>query len=167
MNISIKKTLLLLILFFCNDTLSSVPALSFFIVGNNKIEIKEKDKTKKYEFFISINGYNVNCSGTKMIIWGLPMHFINDSPGDNGYVLFNLTKRTVIKNDLLNHGIFDALFFQDNKRAFISSYWGYTIDLSSGKTDRISDNELNDVDTISEKCIKPINWSFNRFSESN
>lgn len=138
--------------------------MKFSIINKNKIRIQQGNSRKTYSFFVSINGYSVNCQRTKMIVWGYPLKFNENSPSANGYVLFDLKNRKIIKSDLMFHGIFSATFFSDNIHAYIGSGMGYLINIKTGKEiETVSRNELDNVDNLSEKCAKPKSWMFERF----
>lgn len=138
--------------------------ISLSMEQDNKIKIINGNHENIYTFPISINGYNVSCSGARMIIWGFPAKFNDNAPGENDYILFDLNKRKIIKHDLMSHGIFDAKFFHDTPLAYIGSFWGYIINTDSGEMERIDDDQLKNIDSLSEKCTKPADWSFNLLS---
>lgn len=165
MKYSVRKAILICFCLFISRGVLSASGISLSIVNDNEIEIKDKTQTKNYKFPVVINGYNVNCHGTRMVVWGFPVKFIDDSPASNRYVLFDMGKRKIIKEELLAHGIFDAIFFRDNQRAYIASYWGYVIKINGGSIERIAEDELDNIDSLAEDCIKPADWSYNRFPQ--
>ncbi|WP_337264498.1 MULTISPECIES: hypothetical protein [unclassified Serratia (in: enterobacteria)] len=94
------KVLLISSLFFLftiNLCYSSQPDLEISILELNKLKIKENKSERIYKFNVSINGYEVNCSGEKMVLWGYPLKFNDQSPADNGYVIFDLKDKKTIK----------------------------------------------------------------------
>ncbi|MFW0768186.1 hypothetical protein ACN0IV_20425 [Trabulsiella odontotermitis] len=148
---------------FAESCYSRMDNLKISLSGRHAIQIEKNNNNKIYHFNIEINGYKVNCSGSKMILWGYPLNFNEGSPADNSYVLFDIAIDSVISSGLMSHGIFDAIYLKGNKRAFLGTGEGYLLYLDTGELIRANASIINQLDALTERCEKPIDWSYNRY----
>lgn len=148
---------------FSGSCYSRMDNLKISLSGRHTIQIENNNKTNTYHFNIEINGYKVNCSGSKIILWGYPLNFNENSPADNSYALFDIAIDSVISSGLMSHGIFDAIYLKDNKRAFLGAGEGYLLYLETGELIRENTSIINQLDDLTERCEKPIDWSYNRY----
>jgi hypothetical protein len=149
--------------FFSNSSYSDVHNMTVSLSGEHGLQIIQNGKRRLYNFNVEINGYETSCDGSKIILWGYPLRFNENSPADNSYVLYDVVTNSVTYDGLMAHGIFDAGFLKDNKRAFLGSGEMYFIYLSTGELSRVDNTIIAHMDSLFEKCRKPINWSYNKF----
>lgn len=152
-------------IFLINECYSSQQKLEITSLANNKLNITDYKSSNIYIFNISINGYEVNCSGEKMVLWGYPVKFVDGSPADNEFVIFDLKTKKTIATNLVSHGIFGAIFLSDNVNAFLDTGGGYIVNTQTGEAKDIDKKMLGKLDSISEKCQKPKRWSYNKFPQ--
>jgi hypothetical protein len=153
------------IMLFTELCYSRTDDLTISLTGKDAIQIAKNRKIRKHHFNIEVNGYKVNCSGEKLILWGYPLRFNESSPADNSYVLYDIVNDSIISNGLMGHGIFDVEFLKDNKRAFLESGEGYFLYLKTGSLTKVDNGIINDLNNLFQKCKRPIGWTYNRFPD--
>lgn len=135
-----------------------------FTLENNKFIVKNGD-VQSYYFHMNIDGYNVNCGGDRVLLWGHPLKIENDNPQASGFVLLNIIKKSIIKSINFSKGIYEVDFLT-NRNAYIGSGLGYTIDIDTGVISNLDTNIDLDDTSVYEKCIeKNKSWSYNRYAK--
>ncbi|WP_232062531.1 hypothetical protein [Buttiauxella agrestis] len=162
-----KKIILFLCLLFLYGNMgncySSTKDTQLSIVSSSQLIVASKNNKSTYTFNFTINGYEMNCQGTKVILWGFPLKFNEGSPADNTYLLIDLQSQEIIKESLVSHGVFGARFFIDGKSVFLDTGNGLILNTNTGYATIVKSDVFEKLNDLSEKCIKPTNWSFNKF----
>ncbi len=135
------------------------------VYNENKLIIYTKTNCLVYDFKININGYRVNCSGDKIILWGRDLNFNSNNPQENVMILFDLAKMSVITKGF-DKRIFNAFYINGNKEIFISSGLGYQLGINTGDLKVVNkDFDFYDIGMF-ETCDRDKSWYFNRYPET-
>ncbi|EPN9527082.1 hypothetical protein ACT5AM_001750 [Cronobacter malonaticus] len=138
----------------------------FSLKGESEVIVSEINIQKEYSLNIIINGYNVNCKGDRMIVWGHAKKINNDNPQDSSIVLIDLKKNKVIKESGFSKGIFGVSYLSGKNVAYIASGGGYLLDTNTSSISNIDPVMDITIDGLFEKCAKNKSWSYNRYPDN-
>lgn len=145
--------------------LSSLQVHAFDIIlkGNDSVSIVSGSTARNVKLDIIINGYNVKCDGSKVILWGKPKKLIEESPQDTSVILLDMTLNYKKFEQGISGGVFEVGYLKNSEYAYIGSNQGAFIDLSDGHMKEVS-TEFEPSDSSNyESCKKKGSWVFNRY----
>lgn len=114
---------------------------------------------KKYTH--KIDGYQIKCDRTKVLVWGKPKKFNASHPQDSEATLVDLEKNKIVRTFGLSSGIFGAGFLKDGQRLNIESGNGVMIDLRTAT--EINYDYYFDTEGKYEECPDFKSRSFLRY----
>lgn len=131
--------------------------------GNHSVTVNVNNQTKKLIFDTIINGYSVNCSGDKLIVWGKPTVINESNPQDTNLILVDLLQGYKKIEKGVSKGVFSVDFIKDKNDAYIGTSQGLFFNLASGKLTSVGP-EFDATDSSHfETCNKNSSWEFNKY----
>ncbi|WP_217479115.1 hypothetical protein [Enterobacter chuandaensis] len=131
--------------------------------GNDSITVDIKNYTKTLKFDTVINGYNVKCSGDKIILWGKPKIINEGSPQDTNVILVDLEHRYKKIEKVVSEGVFSVDFMKGTDLAYIGTNQGLFFNLANGNLKSVGPEFDPTDDNNFETCKKNSSWEFNRY----
>lgn len=125
--------------------------------------IIDKLVSKKIKLDTTINGYSVNCAGSKIMLWGKPKKINETNPQSTDVILIDLNKSYKKHMIAVSSGAFDIDYLKSNDYAYIGSNQGLLVNLSNGRVIESSSDFDPTSDSKFESCEKNKSWSFNRY----
>lgn len=155
----------LLFIFFTCTPVSQASELNFSIKENSELIATSPSGNKAFKVNIYINGYNVNCIGNRVIVWGRTKTINENNPQDSRIVLIDLKKEKTIKESNFSKSIFEVDYLSGQSTAYIGTGTGYLLDIDTGAVSNVNTaNDFSD-NRLFENCKKNKSWYFNRYSE--
>ena len=140
-----------------------VYAFDIELKGNDTINIKSGSTFNNIKLDTMINGYNVKCDGTKIIIWGKPKKSNEGNPQDTDIILLDIAHNYKKYEQGISEGIFVVDYLKKGDYAYIGSNQGAFINLSNGRLkETTAEFDPSDEDNF-ESCQKNESWMFNRY----
>ncbi|MBM7344041.1 hypothetical protein [Pantoea coffeiphila] len=140
-----------------------VSALDVELKGSDTVAIKSGATLKKIKLDTVINGYNVKCDGSKIIIWGKPKKLNEDSPQDTNIILLDMVHNYKKYEQGLSEGIFEVDYLKKGDYAYVGSNQGAFINLFNGHLkEATSEFDPSDENNF-ESCKKNESWVFKRY----
>ncbi|KGT95335.1 hypothetical protein NG99_04785 [Erwinia typographi] len=131
--------------------------------NQNSISINKDGVSRVITVDTMINGYNVNCNGSKIVIWGKPTKINEGNPQDTNVILIELSHNHKEFQKGISEGIFDVEYLKLSNYAYIGSSQGVLMNLSNGKL-KGTDVDFDPAnDSNFESCNKNKSWYFNRY----
>ncbi|BCG07671.1 hypothetical protein BADSM9389_02900 [Buttiauxella agrestis] len=162
---TINNKWLLFIVFFTCIPASQASELNFSIKENSELIVTSPSGNKAFKVNIYINGYNVNCIGDKVILWGRTKKINENNPQDSRIVLIDLKKEQTIKESNFSKSIFEVDYLSGQGTAYIGTGTGYLLDIDTGAVSNVNTaNDFSD-NRLFESCEKNKSWYFNRYNE--
>lgn len=138
-------------------------AFDIELKGNDTVGIKFGSSLKSIKLDTVINGYNVKCDGSKVIIWGKPKELNEGNPQDTNVILLDMTHNYKKYEQGISEGVFDIDYLEKGDYAYIGSSQGAFINLFNGHIKEVS-SEFDPSDEKNfESCKKNESWVFNRY----
>lgn len=138
-------------------------ALDIELKGNDTISIKSSSTLKNIKLDTVINGYNVNCDGSKIIIWGKPKKINEGSPQDTNVILLDVTHNYKKYEQGISEGVFEVDYLKKGDYAYIGSNQGSFINLFNGHLKEVTSEFDPSDENNFESCKKNESWVFNRY----
>lgn len=162
---TINNKWLLFTFFFTCISASQASELNFSIKENSELIATSPSGNKAFKVNIYINGYNVNCIGNRVIVWGRTKTINENNPQDSRIVLIDLKKEKTIKESNFSKSIFEVDYLSGQSTAYIGTGTGYLLDIDTGAVSNVNTaNDFSD-NRFFENCKKNKSWYFNRYSE--
>lgn len=133
------------------------------ISKKNQLSIYEGERSRQVRLIHEIYGYEVNCSKTKVLVWGKPKNLNKDNPQDSILTIVNLkynTKSSIIE---FTKNIFDVVFLADGVKAIVGSDSEKFIDITRGVLLDPGDGASINPNANLENCKTFPNKSYRRY----
>ncbi|MGK7247064.1 hypothetical protein ACSPAH_20510 [Buttiauxella agrestis] len=101
----------LLFIFFTCIPVSQASELNFSIKENSELIATSPSGNKAFKVNIYINGYNVNCIGNRVIVWGRTKTINENNPQGSRIVLIDLKKRKPSRKVILVKAYLKLIIF--------------------------------------------------------
>lgn len=157
---SLRKYVIAISLFITPLKLS---AFEVELIECDSIFFSNKLVSKKIKFDTIINGYSVNCEGSKIMLWGRPKKINETNPQDTDVILLDLNKNHKKYMIAVSSGVFDIDYLKSNDYAYIGSNQGILVNLSNGRFKEFNSDFDPTLDSNFESCEKNKSWIFNRY----
>ncbi|MGO2259188.1 MAG: hypothetical protein ACTH5S_15480 [Hafnia alvei] len=155
--------LLLLLSVYSVSVFSSEIKIS--ISGESDIVLNKDTNSLRNDFGIYINGYNVNCAGNYMVIWGHPKKINSGNPQSTSLMLFSIINDKVVNINYFSKGVFGADFVHESNYVYVNTDPEVFIDITTGKILHVSnDFDSNDGNNF-ESCNKNKSWYYNKYND--
>lgn len=162
---TINNKWLLFVIYFTCIPANQASELNFSIKENSELIATSPSGKKAFKVNIYINGYNVNCIGDKVILWGRTKTINESNPQDSRIVLIDLKKEKTIKESNFSKSIFEVDYLSGQSTAYIGTGTGYLLDIDTGAVSNVNTaNDFSD-NRLFENCEKNKSWYFNRYNE--
>lgn len=114
-------------------------------------------------FTHTIDGYEIKCDRTQVLVWGKPKIFNKNNPQDSEATIVDLKRNKAVKTFGLSSGTFGAGFLKDGRRLNIESGNGVIIDLKTNS--EIVYDYYFDAQEQYEKCPEFKGKSFHKYAK--
>ncbi|MDR9846648.1 hypothetical protein [Herbaspirillum huttiense] len=119
---------------------------SSFSSGKNLFSFKQGKRTVRFDLDIHVNGWSINCTRTRAVVWGVDLGLSQSGvPSVSKVYIINLDSRKIINHYTITRGPFSAAFSADHRTVIVDDY---VIDQNSGKVLSMTDN----VKIATEAC---------------
>lgn len=138
-------------------------ALDIELKGNDTVSIKSGSTIKNIKLDTVINGYNVKCDGSKIIIWGKSKKLNEGNPQDTNVILLDMTHNYKKYEQGISEGVFEVDYLKKGEHAYIGSNQGVLINLFNGHLKEVASEFDSSDENNFEFCKKNESWVFNRY----
>lgn len=119
---------------------------SSFSSGKNLFLFKQGRRTVRFHLDIHVNGWSINCTRTRAVVWGVDLGLSQSGvPSVSKVYIINLDSRKIINHYTITRGPFSAAFNADHRTVIVDDY---VVDQNSGKVLSMTDN----VKIATEAC---------------
>lgn len=131
--------------------------------GNSDVKIKNLGRYLYLKTDVNLTGYNINCSGDRLILWGHPIKINESNPQDSTVILFDLSKQKILKKIGFSKGVFDVDFLTKSDEAYIGSDPGFIINTNTGGVATVPQDFVPDAHGLFEQCVKDKGWKYDKY----
>lgn len=118
-----------------------------------QIYVNENDRSRGVRLTHEVFGYEVNCSKSRILVWGKHTPLNKNNPQDSVLTIINLNSRAKPSIIELNKNIFDVKFLNDNANAIIESDSVKLLNIARGVLLNPDDNYFPSAHADPENCI--------------
>jgi hypothetical protein len=141
----------------------SVHRLTSVRHSNDSIQIELETRIENFKLKHTVDGYEVNCEKSWLIVWGKPFKLNTANPQDSNLTVIDLQRLEVKSAVSFNKGIHEVSYTAGQRTAIIWTTLGTPLDLGSGKT--ISPTSESDSTLSLEACDNFAHKSFRKYSQ--